>query len=521
MTDFDWESILPSSSLDEIENDVLTLRQGFRSGKTQDLNFRLDQIRKLFYALYDNADAIKEAIHKDLGRPVFETEMCEFSFQWGEFNNVVSNLKKWAADETVKGTSLQYTLTRPKIRKRPLGTVLIISPWNYPFVLTISPLLAALAAGNTVALKFSEMCPHTSLLLGKLCTEALDSDVFKAFQGGVPVVSEILKYKFDKIMYTGNHRVGKIILDAANRYLTPVILELGGKSPVFVTKNCTNVSLAAKRALWGKLVNAGQTCVAPDYIIVEPEVEEEFIKACQHWINKFYRGEVDSDHKDFTHIATPGHWRRLTSILAKSKGNIIIGGNSDERTRFLAPTVVSNVPDDDSLMEDEIFGPILPILSARSVDEGIRYVHENHDTPLAMYVFTDSASEGEYIQSQINSGGLIFNDSLVHVGCVQAPFGGVGQSGYGSYHGEDSFLAFSHRQTFMKQPHFIERPMAIRYAPYTSGKQRAVQGSLAAPTFPRTGKVDRSLLERIFGKLWFWVIVIGLGAAGIKSGYFL
>lgn len=517
MTDFNWEAILPSTPLDEIKGDVERLRKGFRSGKTLDIEYRLDQLRKLHYVLRDNVDAIKDAIHKDLGRPVFETESCEVSFQWGEFNHVVSNLKKWAADENVKGTNLQYSLTRPKIRKRPLGSVLIISPWNYPFVLSMSPLVAALAAGNTVALKFSEFSPHTSLLLGKLCTEALDRDIFAAFQGGVPVVTEVLTYKFDKIMYTGNHRVGRIVADAANKYLTPVLLELGGKSPVFVTKNCGDISLAAKRALWGKLVNAGQTCVAPDYVIVEPEVEAEFIEACKHWINHFYRGKVDHDHPDFTHIATPGHWKRLTSMLAKTKGSVVTGGNSDEKSRFLAPTVVSHVPGDDVLMEDEIFGPILPILTARTVDEGIQYVRDTHDTPLAMYVFTDDAREGDHIQSQINSGGLIFNDSLVHVGCVQAPFGGVGQSGYGSYHGQDSFLAFSHRQTFLKQPHFIEGPMAIRYAPYTDKKQKAVSKSLSAPNFPRHGKVNPSLFERIFGKLWFWIVVVGLGAAGIKA----
>lgn len=514
---FDWESIVPSTPLDQIPGDVQRLRKGFRSGKTLDLNYRLDQIRNLHYVLRDNVEAIKDAVYKDLGRPKHETDLCEVGFLWGEFNNVVSNLKKWAADEDVK-TNLQYSISSPKIRKRPLGNVLIISPWNYPFMLTVSPLIGALAAGNTVAVKFSEMAPHTSKLVGDLCTQALDPDVFQAIQGGVPVVTKTLEQKFDKIMYTGNHTVGKIIATAANKFLTPVILELGGKSPVFVTKNCKNIKLAAKRALWGKVVNAGQTCVAPDYVIVEPEVEQEFIDACKYWINEFYSGKVDQYNPDFAKIATPNHWNRLTSMLSKSKGEVITGGNTDEKTRFIAPTVVAKVPDHDSLMEDEIFGPLLPILTARSVEEGIKYVHENHDTPLAMYVFTDKASEGDYIQSQINSGGLIFNDTLIHVGCVQAPFGGVGMSGYGAYHGEDSFLAFTHRQTYLNQPKLLEPLQDVRYAPYTKTKRSMVKNLLlVGPVFPRTGSVYPNVLVRIFRKIWFWVLIVAVGAAGAKA----
>lgn len=518
MSDFNWEAILPSTPLEEIPSDIQRLRKGYRSGKTQDLNYRLDQIRNLHYVLRDNLEAIKEAIHKDLGRPSHETELCEVGFLWGEFNNIVANLKTWAADEDIKGTNIQYAVTTPKIRKRPLGTVLVISPWNYPFMLTISPLIGAIAAGNTVALKFSEMCPNTSLLLGVLCTEALDPAIFAAIQGGVPVVTKVLEQKFDKIMYTGNHTVGRIIANAANKHLTPVLLELGGKSPVFVTRNCKNVSLAAKRALWGKVVNAGQTCVAPDYVIVEPEVEREFIDACKYWIDKFYGGKVEETSPDFAKIATPNHWKRLTSMLEKTKGTIITGGNIDEKTRFIAPTVVANVPDHDSLMEDEIFGPLLPILTARSVEEGIKYVHENHDTPLAMYVFTDKSSEGDYIQSQINSGGLIFNDTLVHVGCVQAPFGGVGMSGHGAYHGEDSFTAFSHRQTFLNQRKIIEPLQDVRYAPYTNIKKSMVKNFLLkGPIFPRTGAVYPNVIVRIFRKLWFWVLIVAIGAAGGKA----
>lgn len=491
---FDWESICGKTPMSQIATDIERLKKGFRTGKTLDLDWRLDQLRNLCYTLRDNEQKIQDAIKADLKRPDFETMAAEFAFQWGEFNHVIKMLPKWVKDEKIKGVSMTYMTSSPKIRKRPLGTVLVISPWNYPFMLAVSPVVGAIAAGNAVAIKLSEMSPTASKVIGELMAQALDPEIFQVFYGGVPETTEILKHRFDKIMYTGNGKVGRIIGAAANEFLTPVELELGGKSPVFVTKHCSNIEVAARRIMWGKFLNAGQTCVAPDYVIVAPEVHEKFVKACVKIQAQFY---PKGDH-DLAHIATPLHFQRLTSLIAETQGTVVCGGTGDAATRYIAPTVVDNVTGDDALMQGELFGPILPILAPMTTEQGIDFVLKNHPTPLAMYIFSDNSSEVDHIQNNVTSGGMIINDTLLHVGCAQAPFGGVGQSGNGAYHGVHSFNTFSHSQTYLKQPMWVEFLQKRRYPPYTKTNQSLVKNmTISSPSFPRHGDV-RGFWSRLF-----------------------
>lgn len=491
---FDWESICGKTPIGQIESNINRLRTTFRSGKTLDLDYRLDQLRNLAYMLRDNEDAIRQAIFADLKRPDFESMAAEFGLQWGEFNYVIKNLPKWVKDTKVKGTSMAYWNSSPRIRSRPLGTVLVITPWNYPLILSVSPVLGAIAAGNTVALKMSEMSPNASKVIGDLMAKALDPEIFQVFYGGVPETTEILKHKFDKIMYTGNGKVGRIICEAANKYLTPVELELGGKSPVFVTKHCGNLELAARRILWGKFVNGGQTCVAPDYVLVCPEVHEKFILACQKVLKKFYPNGADSS---MAHIATPQHFERLSELLATTKGTVVAGGEVDASTRFIAPTIVDGVSPDDSLMQGELFGPLLPILKM-STEQAVKFVLDNHPTPLAEYIFSDKESEIDYIRNHVSSGGLVINDTIVHVGCIQAPFGGVGDSGNGGYHGKHTFDLFSHKQTVLRQPGWVEMLQKKRYPPYNKSNEKFVRRMVVpGPSFPRHGDV-RGFWSRLF-----------------------
>lgn len=495
-TSFDWESICGKTPLEEIESDISRLKKTFRSGKTLDLDYRLDQIRNLAYAIRDNENKIRDAIKADLKRPDFETMAAEFSVQMGEFNYVVKNLPKWVKDEKVKVTSMAYWNSSPKIRKRPLGSVLVITPWNYPLILAVSPVLGAIAAGNTVALKMSEMSPNASKVIGDIMTAALDPQLFQCFFGGVPETTEILKHRWDKIMYTGNGKVGRIICEAANKYLTPVELELGGKSPVFVTKHCSNLEMAARRIIWGKFVNGGQTCVAPDYVLVCPEVHDKFVAACQKVLDKFYPN--NSAESEMAHIATPLHYERLTGLLNSTRGKVVAGGTFNSATRFIAPTIVDGVDANDSLMQGELFGPLLPIVKAMSTEAACNFVLEHHPTPLAEYIFSDNNSEIDYIRDRVSSGGLVINDTLIHVGCVQAPFGGVGDSGNGGYHGKHTFDLFSHSQTVLRQPGWVEMLQKKRYPPYNKSNEKFVRRMVVpSPGFPREGDV-RGFWSRLF-----------------------
>ncbi|ODQ64555.1 aldehyde dehydrogenase [Nadsonia fulvescens var. elongata DSM 6958] len=458
---------LQYTSLTSIPGIVAHQRAEFQTFKTIPIQYRLNQLRNLYFAIKDNQELLVEALRTDLNKPAFETYVTEINYVLSETSYIMKNLAAWSKDEPIKDTSMLFKFSSPFISKQPFGTVCVIAPWNYPINLTISPIIGAIAAGNTVVLKLSEVTPNVSRVLTTVLTHALEESIFSVVNGAIDETTVLLEQKFDKIFFTGNGTVGRLVSEAAAKQLTPVILELGGKSPAFVTKNCPDLKVAARRLLWGKFTNSGQTCVAPDYVLIEKEVKPEFFKRCKEVMKEFYPEGVTKD-TEFTHIASTRHYNRLKSLMDKTKGDIVIGGEGwDEAAKFVPPTIIDNVQADDSLMQDELFGPILPFITITSIQEGIDILTKNHDTPLSLYIFSADPREQEYIISHTRSGGVLINDTLVHVGLIQAPFGGCGESGSGSYHGKYSFDCFSHSRTVVKQSIWIEFLLKARYAPYT------------------------------------------------------
>ena len=443
-------------------------------------------------------DLLKETLKLDLNKSSLEANLSEIAYVLKEIYYFIDNLDRLAEPESAPIEFFMRPSTA-NIEKHPLGTVLVISPWNYPVLLSLSPVASAIAAGNTVVLKVSELSPHTSRAIVMLLQAHLDPEIFVGITGAIPESTALLKEKFDKIMYTGNGNVGRVVARAATNNLTPVILELGGKSPAIITKNA-NLYLAARRLLWGKQMNAGQTCVAPDYILIEESIKDSFIKELKLAHDEFYPNDLDKDTEWYGHIINKKHYNRLKEILNTTKGKIVVGGGTDDSSKFIAPTFIEGITSTDSLMQDEIFGPLIGIITVADVDEAITFIEREHDTPLALYIFSNDVKEQREIVSKTRSGAVGINDPMVHVSLMNAPFGGVGQSGYGAYHGKDGFEAFSHRRTVFSQSAIIEPLFGMRYPPYNKSKE--TQYRLVAmppkPWFARKGPVRKSLFRRLF-----------------------
>lgn len=500
---------IPSDTpLEDIPGKVATVVNGFHSHKTVPLRYRKEQLRNLYYAIYDNTDLFYEAIFKDLHRPKLETDLSEIGFLLKEIAYFIDNLEDFAKPESVKLDIIMRPATA-HIYKQPYGTVLIIAPWNYPFLLSLSPLAAAIAAGNTVVLKLSELNTETSRALAKVLQTYLDPDVVTTVTGAIPQSTALLKEKFDKIIYTGNGAVGKVVSRAAAEHLTPVLLELGGKSPVIITKSA-DLRLAARRILWGKQMNAGQTCVAPDYILVDASVKAQFIKELRSVYNEYFPTSTTGSFDSYAHIINERHFGRLKDVLDNTSGNVVLGGDIDEDTKLISPTIVDNISASDSLMKDELFGPLIGIISVNSVDEAIEFIRKEHDTPLALYIFSNNKAEQQKILNYTRSGGVGINDPLMHVNILNAPFGGVGQSGTGGgYHGKYGFEAFSHSRTVFHQSSIIERLLFIRYPPYTEFKRSKYHDlAVQKPWFPRSGPVQKSILRLALTSKRFWVVIL-------------
>lgn len=509
-----YEDIPEITPMEEIPKLINRVQSGFRSHRTISLEYRKQQLRNLYYAVLDNYDVLKEAVHKDLHKPPHETDLTELFYVSNEIRWFIENLDTIAKPEKIKEVPLTLKLATGRIYKQPFGTVLIISPWNYPIGLSISPITAAIAAGNTVVFKPSEVSVNTSKALVKVLSKALDPEIFVGITGAVPEITEILKYKFDKIMYTGNGAVGRIISHAAAEHLTPVILELGGKSPVVVTKTA-DLRIAARRVLWGKQTNSGQTCVAPDYCLVDESIKSDFIKQLKIAYEEFDKN-LDPNSPSYSHIISDRHFYRLKKYLDETKGDIILGGKSDAETRFFAPTIVDNVTASDSLMKEELFGPLLGLVSYKTLDEAVEFITKEHDTPLALYIFSTDKNEKKFILDRVRSGGVSINDTLMHLTFLHAPFGGIGESGSGSYHGIFGYKAFTHERTVLDQPGFVEFALDVRYPPYSESKNKQfalINGPVKNP-FPRTGPIKKSFFQQYLNK-FFWFFVI-LGAVAFK-----
>ncbi|CAH2352378.1 fatty aldehyde dehydrogenase Hfd1p [[Candida] railenensis] len=524
-------SPLKYTAVGDIGPAVDKLRTAFHSTqKTHSLQFRLNQLRNLYFALKDNEDVLTEALFKDFNRVPNESRNLEIVPALSELVHTMANLHKWAKPEQVEGMPLSMAGTPAYIEKIPLGVVLIISPFNYPLLLSFSAVVGALAAGNSVVLKQSEQTPYFTQVFSDLLSKALDPDVFVAINGAIPETTELLEQKFDKIMYTGNNTVGKIIAKKAAETLTPVVLELGGKSPAFVLEDLddSEISTVANRVAWGKFTNCGQTCVAVDYVLVHESKKQKLLQSLKKVTEtKFFPG-IDENDPNYTHLIHDRAFDTISKTIDTTKGKFLTGEGGkkkrDAKSRFIPPTIIYDVDFSDSTMKQENFGPILPIISYTNLNDAISKVTGLHDTPLAQYIFTSNPSKKtnkqvDSILKSVRSGGVMLNDVILHVGLSNAPFGGIGQSGHGAYHGEYSFQTFSHLRTTMEIALWKEKVLASRYPPFSDKKARLIKTSMTDYNgnvwFGRSGDV------KINGPNPVWSFYTGFAGVLALGYYFL
>ena len=432
----------------------------FNTHATKDLDFRKAQLQKLKKLVKSNEKLLYDAIYQDFGKSEFETFGTEISFVYKDIDYYLKNLKSFAKPKNVL-TNIVNQMGSSKIVFEPLGNCLVIGAWNYPYQLTLTPVIAAIAAGNTCMIKPSELPENTMKAMAKLINENFDPQFLYVVEGGVEETTAILKLRFDKIFFTGSPRVGKIVYKAAAEHLTPVTLELGGKSPAFVTEKA-DLQIAAKRIVWGKFINAGQTCVAPDYLYVAENIKAKFLKVLIEEIKK--RNYTDNvDH--YCKIINERNFDRLEKMIDREK--VVFGGETNREKRYISPTVLDNVTWEDAVMQEEIFGPILPILTYKNLETAMQTVVEG-EKPLSAYLFSNDAKEQELFTEKLSFGGGCINDTLMHLSNDRLPFGGVGNSGIGHYHGKFGFIAFSHQKAILKKSNYLEPE--LKYPPYSDAK---------------------------------------------------
>ena len=432
----------------------------FNSHATKDLDFRKAQLQKLKKVVKSNEKLLYDAIYQDFGKSEFETFGTEISFIYKDIDYYLKNLKSFAKPKNVL-TNIVNQMGSSKIVFEPLGNSLVIGAWNYPYQLTLTPVIAAIAAGNTCMIKPSELPENTMKAMAKLINENFDAQFLYVVEGGVEETTAILKLRFDKIFFTGSPRVGKIVYKAAAEHLTPVTLELGGKSPAFVTEKA-DLQIAAKRIVWGKFINAGQTCVAPDYLYVAENIKAKFLKVLIEEIKK--RNYTDNvDH--YCKIINERNFDRLEKMIDREK--VVFGGETNREKRYISPTVLDNVTWEDAVMQEEIFGPILPILTYKNLETAMQTVVEG-EKPLSAYLFSNDAKEQKLFTEKLSFGGGCINDTLMHLSNDRLPFGGVGNSGIGHYHGKFGFEAFSHQKAILKKSNYLEPE--LKYPPYSDAK---------------------------------------------------
>ena len=435
-------------------------RAYYRSGATIPVKFRIEQLKKLYTVVKKYKDEINDALKSDLGKSHYEGFMCESGLVLTEISYMIKHTKKFAKRKTVMTPLAQFHSHSYK-QPIPYGNTLIMSPWNYPFLLTLDPLADAIAAGNTAIVKPSAYSPATSKIVEKIIQECFSPEYVAVVMGGRAENTALLDQKFDFIFFTGSQAVGKEVLRRAAEHLTPAVLELGGKSPCIVDASA-NIKLAAKRIVWGKYLNCGQTCVAPDYILCERSVQDTFVKAVVAEIKKQF-GEKPLENKDYSKIINEKHFARLCGLIDKKK--VVIGGNSNHDTCQIAPTVMDNVTYEDAVMGEEIFGPIMPILSFDDFDAVVDEL-KTKDKPLALYLFTSDKKHIKRVTTELSYGGGCINDVVIHLATSEMAFGGVGESGMGGYHGKDGFDAFSHYKSIVDKKTWLDLPM--RYQPFKS-----------------------------------------------------
>jgi aldehyde dehydrogenase (NAD+) len=426
---------------------VARLRATFRSGRTKPVEWRTTQLRRLRELLTEKGTELAAALHADLGKSSTEAFRTEIDFTIREIDHTLDHLADWLRPEPAPVPAHLGADASARTQYDPLGVVLVIAPWNYPAQLLLAPVVGALAAGNAVVAKPSELAPATSAAVARLLPAYLDTDAVAVVEGGIPETTALLAERFDHIFYTGNGTVGRVVLRAAAEHLTPVTLELGGKSPAFVDRD-TDLAVVADRLARGKFLNAGQTCVAPDYVLTDPGTAAALEPLLASAVEKLY-GSDPADSGEYGRIINERHFDRLTGLL--DSGRTVVGGTSDRTTKYIAPTVLADVDPESPVMGEEIFGPILPIVTVPGLDEAIGFINDR-DKPLALYVFTDSDTTRRRIADETSSGGLGYGLPLAHLTVSDLPFGGVGESGMGNYHGRYSIETFSHRKAILEKP---------------------------------------------------------------------
>lgn len=449
-----------------IEEIILQQRAFFKTQVTKDVSYRKHYLKALKKELISREQDIIDALYKDFKKPAFEAILSETEIVLSELNQTIKKLTSWAKPKHVFPSLLNFPTT-DYIINEPYGTVLCIGPWNYPYQLTLAPTIAAIAAGNTVVLKPSELTPNTSKLVEDIFTKVFKPEHVAVINGGIPVAIKLLEQRWDYIFFTGSVPVGKIVAKAAAVHLTPTTLELGGKSPCIIDQTA-NIKLTAKRLVWGKFLNAGQTCIAPDYIVIHKNKKQEFYDAFKIELNKAYT-ENPKQSEDFARVINDRNFLRLVKMLDNE--TIAIGGTTDKSDLYIAPTLIDEPRLDSEVMKDEIFGPILPVISYES-EEDIDRIISNYEKPLSFYVFSNSKTFTKKMMHTYSFGGAVINDSLIHFANDKLPFGGVGHSGMGAYHGKLSFDTFSHKKPVVKKANWLD--ITVRYAPY-KGKKKLIK----------------------------------------------
>ncbi len=441
-----------------MEQIVNRQHQFFERGDNRGISFRKEQLRKLKALLQDHEDSFSEALHADFKKPSFETYGTELFVIYREIDHILSNLSTWAQPQKVSSSFINFP-SRNYIYPQPYGVSLVIGAWNYPLQLAINPALASMAAGNCTIVKPSEMTPHTSELIAEIINSFFDPGYLKVIEGDAEITQSLLDQPLDYIFFTGSARVGKIIMKAAAEQLTPLTLELGGKSPAIVDQTA-DLALAAKRIAWGKFINAGQTCVSPDYVYVHQSKREQFCKHIKQHLRSFY-GDNPIESPDYARIVNTRHFKRLEKLMDPQK--IVSGGRTDAEELYIGPTVLTDIDWNHNIMQEEIFGPLLPVLTFQDIEEVISSVRSRHK-PLSLYLFTTDRKQEQRITNEIQFGGGCINDTVAHLGNLDLPFGGIGDSGFGNYHGKAGFEEFSHHKSIMKKATWLDIP--LRYPPY-------------------------------------------------------
>jgi aldehyde dehydrogenase (NAD+) len=450
---------------EEVAGIIERQRDFFATGETREISFRIKQLKTLKRMLEGSTKPILKALKDDMSKPGFEAYVAEISHVQSEIDYAIGRIKSWAKRERVKTPSFLF-IASSHIYHEPLGVVLIIGPWNYPLDLVLVPLVGAISAGNCAVLKPSELTSYTSTLIAKMIGENFDPSFVTVVEGGAEETQALLSEKFDYIFYTGGSVVGKLIMEAASKNLTPVTLELGGKSPCIVEADI-DLDKTARRITWGKFFNAGQTCIAPDYLLVNKSIKKALVERIGQCIREFY-GDDPSKSPDYARIVNDRHFNRLSNLLRG--GDIVVGGQTDPATRYIAPTVVENVSSDDPIMLEEVFGPILPVIEYEVLGDAISSVR-SREKPLALFFFSKNKADQKRVLRETTSGGGCINDTMVQYSNILLPFGGVGVSGFGKYHGKASFDTFSNKRSIVDRSFLFD--VYLRYPPYKNALKLA------------------------------------------------